>query len=137
MSRGIKSIDKTVLQGFVKQAISHNKYLEEKEMWEQKSRLYRKSRGRSKSRSRSRSRSLSQENQTKRKTSKKSNKEGKIFNKYPRYKILKSISNYILIIINRKKQIIKYPKSFHITPWVTLQQYMNVSIFTINIWPFS
>lgn len=36
-----KKINKKLLHGFVKQALSHNKYLEEKEMWEKKSRLYR------------------------------------------------------------------------------------------------
>lgn len=35
-----QKIDKTLLHGFVKQAMSHNKYLEEKEMWEKRSRIY-------------------------------------------------------------------------------------------------
>jgi hypothetical protein len=71
-------IDKQLLHGFIKQAVSHNKHLEEKEMWEQKSRLYRSSKTRSSSshrssRHRNRSRSKSPRS-GKRKKSKKLSK---------------------------------------------------------------
>lgn len=62
-----KVINKKLLHGFVKQAVSHNKYLEEKEMWEQlklkkKHRHHHHHRHRSNSTSRKRSRRSRNEN---------------------------------------------------------------------------